>query len=276
MKKILCLSIGAMTYSAQAATGFSFFYKMHDLLSPDTVHTSVQIGNQVVECLIDTGARFTLAKESILTGYAKVGEVSGGGISGNERVADLVQVPLHMGDWVHPTGIIGRTDQIPDDCLMGNDFFLEKEFSIDFSEKRFTDENSFTGATFPLNKYLSDRGGHFGFDVEVGDERVPTLFDTGATNTVFDIRFVEAHPQDFEFIKEIDVEEGSNQTIKAGVYRLKAMKMGPVQDRDIQVYVVSLQYLQAKIPGIQAVIGLGQMTKYKWYLNNKTSIWGIY
>lgn len=280
MKTIISALIALFTVSPPAsATGFAFKYRSTDLFSEDpqdTLFATVQIDGTTTDCLVDTGARFTLAKESLTKNNNKVGEVLGGGVSGVQRTADLVESKIHVGDWDHPTGVIGRTDLIPFECIVGNDFFLMREFSIDFTRSRFSDETTFSGTTFPLQQYLSDRGGHFGFEIEVNEYKVPALFDTGATHTVIDIGFVQKHLESFEFIKELDVQEGSNQSIKAGLYRLKGLKMGPIVEKETQVYVLSLKHLQEKIPGIQAVIGLSEMKKHKWYINNKSSTWGVY
>lgn len=281
MKQLLILSTIVFLMSSQSnATGFNFKFKYAFLepASPDQILASVRFDNTVSDCMVDTGARFTVAKKSILGSNTKVGEKSGGGISGQERVTELVESKVQVGDWIHGTSIIGRTedDALPSPCLLGNDFFLDREFSFDFDKKKVTDESSFSGTTFPIQKYRGDIGGHFGFKIEIQGEEIPTLFDTGTTDTVFDIQFVEAHPENFEFVREIDVQEGSNQTIKAGVYNMKSVKMGSIEQTNIKVYVLSLKYLQSKIPGIQAVLGLSQMINHKWYINNKKSVWGIY
>jgi len=269
-----------MTLASQAfGSSFSFNYKFADIFNlnaPDAIFTSVQFDNQSTDCMVDTGARFSIAKESFLASNVKVGEVLGGGVSGQQRVADLVESKVQFGNWTNASRVIGRTNQIPADCLIGNDFFLDRTIFIDFTEKTFSDEKSFTGTTFPLQKYISDRGGHFGFHIEIAGNSVPSLFDTGATDTVVDIDFVEAHPENFKFVKEVEIQEGSNQSIKVGLCRLKSMKMGTIDDTNVEVYVLSLKYLQSKIPGIQAVIGLSQMTKHNWYIDNKNSVWGNY
>jgi predicted aspartyl protease len=279
MKQLLTFSLALLIPTSQSlATGFKFKFDVFESTTSNIILTSVQFDDKTVDCMIDTGARFTLIKESLLSKNTKVGEIIGGGASGKQRTTELIQADVKVGDWSNRSGIIGRIkdEYMPTNCLLGNDFFLDKEFSIDFDKKAFEDETSFSGKTFPLKKYISNMGGHFGFEIEIAGSRIPTLFDTGATDTAIDIKFVEDHPEMFEFVKEIDVREGSNQTIKAGVYKMKSVKMGPIVQTDVKVYVLNLSHIQSKIPGVQAVIGLSQMTKNKWYINNKTSVWGVY
>lgn len=42
---------------------------------------------------------------------------------------------------------------------------------------------------------------------------------------------------------------------------------------NVTVYVLSLKVLQDKIPGIQAILGLRQMTDRKWSFDQKNSTW---
>jgi predicted aspartyl protease len=263
--------------SAQA-DGFKFKVVRDAMMGPDHIETDMQFDGHTGSCLVDTGARYTVAKEHLLQDNVKVGETVGGGISGMNNVTDLVESDVTVGSWSNPQSIIGRIkpELLPADCLLGNDFFLKKEFSINFKENSISDETTFNGPVYPLDQFLSDRGGHFGFKIGLGNEEVSTLFDTGATDSVFDIDFVIQHQSEFEFIKEIPIQDGSNQTIKAGVYKAKSIRFGSVIDRDVRVYVVSLKSLQSKIPGIQAILGLNQMMRHKWYVNNKKAVWGLY
>lgn len=274
MKSIFVICLVAISTQAKAS-GFDFRYAKDLFGSIDHLETHVYFDKTEAQCLVDTGARFTLAKESLVRENIKVGETQGGGLSGKENITDLVQSNVQVGDWQSLQNIIGRKsdNQIPFDCLLGNDFFMHRDFSIDFVKMKFSDETSFQGEAFPLNRYPSDQGGHFGFTIDIEGENIESLFDTGATNTVFDLKFVEAHQENFEFLRELDVTEGSNQSIKAGVYRAKSIRFGKYEDRDVEVYVVSLEYLQSKIPGIKAVLGLNQMKDRKWYFSQNNLMW---
>lgn len=264
--------------ASAGASGLVFESVQTGVLGPDHIETRVQFDGTEAHCIVDTGARFTVVQLPLLGASLKVGEVIGGGVSGVQITTDLVEAKVQAGDWVIENAVVGRRQPgtLPATCLLGNDFFLQKEFSIDFKTARISDETSFQGILYPLNQFKADRGGQFGFNLEVEGVQVSALFDTGATSTVFDATFVKNHPDNFVFVREFSVQEGSNQTLKAGIYRAKAIKFGDQEERNIEVYVVDLTYLQSKIPGIQAVLGLSEMTNRKWYINNKNATWGVY
>ncbi len=244
----------------------------------DHLATKVSFDGQETECLVDTGARSTAGKKSLLPTQETVTETLGGGVSGVESVTEWVNAEVLVGDWSNASGLIARRNDeaLPFDCLLGNDFFLNREFSIDFSSRLVADSAGFAGKLFPAFKQSSQFGGHFGFKLEIEGAPIESLFDTGATNTVMDTKVVEAHPENFKFVKEFEVTEGSNQKIKSGIYIAKSLKFGDQEDRNVKVYVIDLSYLKSKIPSVGAIFGLQQMLNRKWYFNNKTQVWGVY
>lgn len=217
-------------------------------------------------CLVDTGARFTLFKEAILKDLPKVGETVGGGISNSSQVTDLVSLDLTLGDWQKSNGIVGRTDRIPFDCLIGNDFFLSRNFKIDFNKYEITDLDSpiEIEKSLPLHIYKTDFGGHFGFDMTLAHTTVETIFDTGATSTVVSLSFVKENAEHFKLIKEIDVTDGNNTELKAGLYELDEISFGDTTLKKINVYVLDLTNLKRKIPNVEIVLGLNLIQKYNW------------
>jgi hypothetical protein len=57
---------------------------------------------------------------------------------------------------------------------------MNRIFKIDFNLFEITDIDSFikNEKSFPLNVYKLDLGGHFGFEVTLGNKTVETIFDT--------------------------------------------------------------------------------------------------
>ena len=267
--------------SSKGATNiasFDFQYVKDELGEVDHIEAKTILDGKSVSCLVDTGARFTIARNSLVPSNEKVGELKGGGVSGRESITDLVIADLILPGWVSGRHVIGRKqDQmVPMPCLLGNDLFMTQNFTIDFQRQKFIRGADRPSRVRPLEQYKSERGGHFGFSLFVNGVDVPSLFDTGATHTVFDIEFVKNHPQNFTFIKKISVTEGSNQSLEVSLYRASAIQMGDLIDKDVDVYVLSLNYLQAKIPGINAVLGLSQMKNRKWYFNFEGAKWAAF
>jgi hypothetical protein len=195
MKK-LTVFLFIIYHSSLFAGGFQFVPKkvlFEDEIELINAKVKLSHNNLEYSCLVDTGARFTIFKEAILKDLPKVGETIGGGISNSSQVTDLVSLNLDLGDWHKAGAIIGRTDRIPFDCIIGNDFFISKNFKIDFNKYEITDLDGSIDSekSFPLHVYRSNSGGHFGFEMTLVQRRVETIFDTGATSTVVSLAFVK-------------------------------------------------------------------------------------
>jgi hypothetical protein len=262
------------TFSFNAIAGFPF--RVHrSFLSkePEYLTASLQINNSIQSCAVDTGARYTIAKEFIVGNLPKVGEIKGGGISNTELLTDLVQTNLAVGDWQIPNAVIGRSDRIPFDCLIGNDFFLHRSFSINFVGNSFNEIPLFNGPVLPLDLFVNEQGGHFGFDVEIGQQPTESIFDTGASKTVIDKTLVEDFPENFIFLKELQATDGNSARIKAGLYRLKSFKFGSEELNNIEVYVLDLSALISKLPTVRVVVGLDLIYNYNWFFNPAAKVW---
>jgi predicted aspartyl protease len=165
------------------------------------------------------------------------------------------------------------TDRIPFDCLIGNDFFLNRNFQIDFNKYKITDlddsielENAFS-----LQIYRSDAGGHFGFEMTLTQEKVGTIFDTGASATAVSLDFVRAHVEHFKFIKEINVTDGNSADIRSGLYELDEISFGNTKLKKVMVYVLDLSNLKSKIPNVEIVLGLNIIQNFNWQFDIQNS-----
>jgi len=224
-------------------------------------------------CLVDTGARNTIFKESILKDFPKISETTGGGISNTSQVVDLVSLDLELGDWLSDKTIVARTEKLPFDCLIGNNFFINRAFQIDFNKNQISDlvEPLTLEQSLPLNVYKNELGGHFGFNIQIGNKNVESIFDTGATNTVVSLQFVSKNLEHFRLIKEINVTDGNNNSLKAGLYEINELSFGDINLKKKQVYVLDLSNLQSKIPGVEVVLGLDVIQNFNWKFDNLNS-----
>lgn len=270
--------IFSIYHSSLFAGGFKFIpQKSLTADEIEIIQAKVKVSTSGLEyiCLVDTGARFTLFKENLLKDFPKIGEIVGGGISNSSQVTDLVKVDIDIGGWKKTKAPIGRTNRIPFDCLIGNDFFMNRIFKIDFNLFEITDIDSFikNEKSFPLNVYKSDLGGHFGFEVTLGNKTVETIFDTGATDTVVSLSLVKQNPEHFKLIKEIEVTDGNNSKLTAGLYELDEIYFGETLIKNFQVYALDLTNLKLKIPSIEIVIGLNWIQKFNWQFDMKNQLY---
>ena len=274
--KLLSLILSSTLTSTALAAEFAFT-PQRLLFDNKIEHLTAEllINNSNQTCLVDTGARYTIAKVDVLKNLEKVGEILGGGISNPNLVTDLVQTNLQLGTWSIANAIIGRSDRIPYSCLIGNDFFLNKSFTLNFKKNVFAEIAPLEIANFNLNVYQQDHGGHFGFEVIVGDNPTKSIFDTGASKTVVDNDMVIKNPEQFIFIKDLSATDGNNVIIKAGLYRLKSFKFAAVELKDIEVIAVDLSNLKAKLSMIDVIIGMDIIQEYNWSFDTKSHLWSF-
>jgi len=264
--KYFFLIITALSWNA-----FGFDLIPHaDLLTGDLqiVTAKMKLNDRPFECLVDTGARHTMVQSKFIKDLTVVGTTTGGGISNTNQVTELVNADLKLGEWEIINATIGRTPRIPFECLIGNDFFLGKHFTIDIKKLSIeTEESESREGYHKLNVYKSENGGHFGFDVVVAKNTIGTIFDTGAASTVVDFEFVKEHLEHFSLIKEINVTDGNSATIKAGLYKVDELLFGDVLLKDVEVYALDLSALKAKLPSIVGILGMNIIKNYKWSFN---------
>lgn len=239
----------------------------------ESISALLNINGKQQKCVVDTGARITVAKTFILADLVKAGEVLGGGISNTQINTDLVKTDMALGDWNINGAIVGRTDRIPYDCLIGNDFFISRVFETDFNQNKFSEIESFKDDSNILDVFESETGGHFGFELEVASQKIKSIFDTGASETVIDKSIVEQNPQDFQLIKELNVTDGNNASVKAGLYRVKQIKFADVEFKNIEVYVLDLSSLKSKLSMVNAVLGLNIIQNFNWSFDMHTKSW---
>lgn len=269
------ITITALSFHAQAAE-FSFKPQV-PFLSQQAEYLSAKLETPTIskDCMVDTGARLTIGKDSIFGLLEKVGEIQGGGLSNTNLPTDLVQTDVAVGDWKIESAIVARSERLPYDCLIGNDFFLGRAFEINFQKNKVSDIAPLSQDAYPLDVFPSDHGGHFGLSVVVANYSTTSLFDIGASKTVVDQKIVDANPAAFKFIRDLSGIDGNNQKIKATLYKLTNLKFGNIELKDIEVIAVDLAPLTEKIPNVDVVFGLDIIQKYNWSIDTKMKRWMI-
>lgn len=273
MKLLTITTLSVLALGAQARE-FSFKPQI-PFLSQQIEYISAKLitPTKSSDCMVDTGARFTIVKESIFGHLEKIGEIKGGGISNTELPTDLVQTDVAVGDWQIQDAILGRTERIPYECLIGNDFFIGRAFTIDFKLNKISKLETTDHLKNPLDVYTSDKGGHFGFEVTVGNYSTKSIFDTGASRTVIDQKIVDFNAAEFKFIKDLSATDANGVKIKAGLYLLSRFKFGSLELKNVQIIAVDLSALKAKIPTVEVVFGLDIIQNYNWSFDTRLKTW---
>jgi hypothetical protein len=75
----------------------------------------------------------------------------------------------------------------------------------------------------------------------------------------------------FKLIKEINVTDGNNTELKAGLYELDEISFGDTTLKKIQVYVLDLSNLKSKLPNVDIVLGLNVIQNFNWQFDTQSS-----
>ena len=271
LMKYLLLIITSLSWNA-----FGFDLIPHKDLSTGDLQiltARMQLNDRPFECLVDTGARHTMVQSKFVKDLPVIGTTLGGGISNPNQLTELVNANLKLGDWEIINATIRSTPRIPFECLIGNDFLMDKNFTIDIKKLTIqTTESESHENDLKLNIYKSDRGGHFGFNTIIANDSIEIIFDTGAGSTVIDLQFVKEHSEHFLLISEANVLDGNSTTLKSGLYKVDQLQFGDIVLKNVEIYALDLTGLKTKLPSVVGIIGMNIIKDFKWSFNMPESI----
>ena len=122
--------------------------------------------------------------------------------------------------------------------------------------------------------YLGDSGAHYLISVWIDGGYHYMLLDTGASKTVFDTSFYEAHPTAFEgYLLSDDTATGlSTNELNFHESVLKAMRLSALTITNYHVAVIDLSHLVATYektgnPAVVGVIGTDIIYQYRFMID---------
>lgn len=223
-------------------------------------------------CLIDTGARKSVVR-TLFGDRTPVGKEPSGGLGGIGEMSELIKVTeIKLDSWISADLVIRRTESIPMNCIIGNDVFMKRNFLLDHERKVFTTDFQASEKNHPLKIYNNQ---WFGFPVQIGTKAiVDSLFDTGAAATLLDPKLIEDDPENFEFIQEIEITDGSNKKLKSAIYKMKVLSIQGLDFQDVIVLSYPLDVLQNEMPTVRVILGYNVIRRHNWWFNFDLKRWG--
>jgi len=109
------------------------------------------------------------------------------------------------------------------------------------------------------------------------ETRTRAVWDTGASITAIDRRFVKAHPDKFKRLsREIKGVDAGGQKIPLELFEAKEINVGRRSFKNVPVVVLDLALLSETVaPDVYAVLGFNVIRRSDWYFDRVKRTWAI-
>lgn len=239
------------------------------------------LGRSSGRCQLDSGAAMSLIEDNEESeGYPAVGQARFSGASGAATTAEVVRVPdvragsIDLGAMEMVRVGMGFGVRQEDPALIGITAFKRLgSLCFDFAARQLRAGAPSQGPAYKL--YRSAQG-HLILPVAIDGERGLGLWDTGASLTVVDPRFIAEHPEGFELLGRTVIRDIANKPMEAGLYRARSVKVGLYDFQDVVVAGVdsSAFFPEVRAKGlVPAILGYNLITRANWTMDMKRGLW---
>jgi hypothetical protein len=206
-----------------------------------TIWVSVQIGENCVSFVLDSGARRSQVRHALARTWPVLGADRSNTVF-SERLDPYVQAPpLRLGDlrienlemsWV-------RGDAPGTHNLLGLDVLRHHSCLLDLEEQTLTLDGPTDAVASMMPLYLDDAG-HAYLDVVMGTETASAVWDTVAGITVVDTSLIARHPPLFHEVEPTSGTDGAGQTRRTRTYIMGSVRIAGVSFEEQKVAAVDL------------------------------------
>jgi hypothetical protein len=111
--------------------------------------------------------------------------------------------------------------------------------------------------------------------VTLNDDEVDAVFDTGASITAVDKKWIQAHSDEFESLDEAEERTFSGEINLTHLYRARSLKVGEVEFTSL--YVIAIDF--ARMPWLDSktavILGYNVISKGTWKLDYPSLRWSF-
>lgn len=166
---------------------------------------------------------------------------------------------------------------------IGVDYFRHSILTLSFEKAHFSLRD-------PLPKHLAtytlrmNKAGLIMMPVQVGNQSVETVFDTGCGLTVIDEAVIKAHPEDFEPVmadvngqnKQVEAPfyDATGKNFPALLYTGKHLKVGDIELNNVLMAVAPFSKEQKERIEASMILGANAILAANWYFDFKRKVWG--
>jgi hypothetical protein len=223
--------------------------------------------------LLDTGAALSsLGLDANTRRYRSLGSDTSTGVSGNAEPCDVVQPnELRLGGHRFAKPRIRRCDR----NVVGMDLLGRFVFQVDLAAHALRILRSLP-ENLPRYRMQILRRGHMTIPIQIGDQHVQALFDTGADSTIVDSAFVDQHPELFVFARSEPGRDAHGHAVESKVYRCPALDIGQHDLRDMEVATFDFgSYLRSRMEGAPLILGNNVISQARWTFDVGASEWTL-
>jgi hypothetical protein len=262
-----------------SSSGFAAPFEIRDTgQGSSQLYLQCFIGGMLQSCFLDTGSnRNTIRADQFSAQLPVVGKSQFSGASGTAKECETVSAPeVRIDSLVRASQLFTRCSDASDfPTTIGITYFENTSFELNFAKAQLVSPALKPSllVTYPLRRLEK---GHRIISVQIANETVSAVFDTGAGLTSIDEEFVKSHPTSFVFIQDIPAKDVTGTTFMMKLYQMKSLTIGGrVIPDDYVLAMPIVTSLKKYLGDVPLILGLNHIQKLNWYFDLSENTWGI-
>lgn len=242
-----------------------------DGLGGATFQVEVAVDGEACDLLLDTGAARTAIASNGFHGARRSEATDSRGAFGGHDVMELADVDLGIAGRVHRRTVrLAAAEEPP---VLGVDVLGAERATYRFgvAEMVLGPDAAHVGSAQPLT--IGPRG-HPYVPMAWDGVRALAAWDTGASITLVDPRFVEENPSLFEFVGQGRGSDSTGTETSAPTVRMRGPVIGEVPFADSFAAVVDLSFLPSA-PAAQLIVGHPILSQADWTVDGPAARWSV-
>jgi len=227
-------------------------------------------------CLLDSGSGFSTVNSSLFDAYPIQGQVHYN--SGSGQSLDVPKITVHE---LHAANLrlqnwpVARLPHLPGFfSIIGLDVFLHSTVYFDFKNLKFQ-INPKPQPTLHAVPFFYDFGVVL-LPVRIGKQNLLAVWDTGASTTVIDQAYIDAHPEDFRYIKDIQGTDAARAALPMKLYEIKSLVIGGAELQGVKVAAMDLAGMHRVYPDFPSFfLGYNVIIQHNWYFDFPHHLWNF-
>lgn len=229
--------------------------------------------------MLDTGSAITvLAHEGAFASYRSLGSFAFKSAAGVAEETETILIRQALLDGQSFTNVkVGRLSAHAGvENMLGIDLIGRQPFSMTFRQSPALRLQAKPPLALNSNLFVSPHG-LLAIPIAIGGAPVRALWDTGASLTAVDQKFIADRPGEFKKLNQFmrGIDGGGNELI-VPVYRARSIAVAGKTYRSLHVVAIDLTQLRESLsPEIQVVAGFNLIRKGDWYFDSKKALWSF-
>ena len=233
------------------------------------------VGERAYPFLLDTGAATTtLQADPYTAAFPTVGTRDSGGVFARYEEELVKAPPIRVGPLSSEALVVSRTTSGGLFNLLGMDVLGAHRLEFRFAESSvLVDEPPRTVSARPL---LTSGAGHPFVPVHWGSREARAVWDTGASMTVVDARFIAGHPADFAPAGASTGTDSSGAQRATPAFTMTGATVGDVMLAPHRVAAVDLAGLNGSGRPVDLILGYNSIRQATWLFDFPAARWAVW